>query len=187
MRIKVILALLLVFLIVTFYNAYCYGEEGVVMQNIGTKSMIPDAMDVATFGRNVRKMEERIDLRNDIESNCYTVYDVFDDIEIPSIEETKGLVGLSSPFEYYSESICSMPAAPPRKDVMALLTIQIEPATAFKSKALKLEGAITLDPYLESNSKYGAFSVMTAQQELLREKVIIPTTSVVISATKKTP
>ncbi len=187
MRIKIIPAILLVFLMVTSYNAFCYGEEGVAMQGAGLKSVIPDAMDVTAFSRNVRKMEERISLRNDIESNSYTVYDIFDDIDIPSIEETKDQVALSSPFEYYSESIHSLPAAPPRDDVMAMLTAQIEPATAFKPTVLKLEGEITLDPYLESNSKYGAFSAMTVQQELIREKIIIPTPSVVEPATKKTP
>jgi hypothetical protein len=142
------------------------AKDGSLLQRTDMKGVIPDAMDRAAFEKSHEEMEERIGMLNDIESHSYTVYDVFDDIEMPQIEEPEREVALLAGAEF-NTALTTAPLEPSMK-------IEKETVYTLPKTNTTTGDEVVLSPFLESRSKYGAFSLMSLQQELIREGVIYP-------------
>ena len=160
------LTIVLTLLVIGLTCPSASAKEGSLLQRTDMKAIIPDAIDTAAFVKNHKEMEERIGMLNDIESHSYTVYDLFDDIEIPQIEEPKREVALLAGAEF-NTALASTPFEP-------LIVIEEETVYALPEGITATGDEAILSPFLESRSKYGAFSLMSLQQELIREKVIYP-------------
>lgn len=164
-----IVILITILAVLTVFIVKSYAEGGAIIQRVSVKGIMPGGIDGSSFEKNYKNMQQRIGMKNDIERHNYTVYDVFDDIEMPKIQEENGTALAHDKKSLAFNRVIDEFIMP----VGDISEAEVRGVQSDKEiSAYKGDEEVTLDQYSESASLFRGFSNYKNRQRLINEKIL---------------